>query len=58
MVAQPIIKIDRWFLVNNNMAEEIRESFSNEVEVEISDIKSSVILFQFNVEENSKLSGR
>ena len=43
MVAQPIIKIDRWFLVNNNMAEEIRESFSNEVEVEISDIKSSVI---------------
>ena len=58
MVAQPIIKIDRWFLVNNNMAEEIRESFSNEVEVEISDIKSSVILFQFNVEEYSKLSGR
>ena len=58
MVAQPIIKIDRWFLVNNNMAEEIKESFSNEVEVEISDIKSSVILFQFNVEENSKLSGR
>ena len=58
MVAQPIIKIDRWFLVNNNMAEEIRENFSNEVEVEISDIKSSVILFQFNVEENSKLSGR
>ena len=43
MVAQPIIKIDRWFLVNNNMAEEIGESFSNEVEVEISDIKSSVI---------------
>ena len=43
MVEQPIIKIDRWFLVNNNMAEEIRESFSNEVEVEISDIKSSVI---------------
>ena len=58
MVAQPIIKIDRWFLVNNNMAEEIRENFSNEVEVEISDIKSSVILFQFNVEENPKLSGR
>ena len=58
MVAQPIIKIDRWFLVNNNMAEEIKEIFSNEVEVEISDIKSSVILFQFNVEENSKLSGR